>query len=119
LTTCHVDGDMKRLWRLFADVGVDIAEGVSPSPLCNYTLAEAQDALAGRMTIWGGIPTPLFTTAYTDEDFELYVTEVLRTVAGGRHFILSMGDNIPSDGVFERVYRVPGLLADVCDQFDE
>jgi uroporphyrinogen-III decarboxylase len=115
LATCHVDGDMKRLWQMFAETGVDIAEAVSPAPLCNYTLREAREILGTRMTIWGGIPTPLFTGAYTDQDFDVYVRDIFHAVAPGDHFILAMGDNIPPDGIFERVYRVAQLVKELGD----
>jgi uroporphyrinogen-III decarboxylase len=115
LTTCHVDGDMKRLFKMFAETGVDIAEAVSPEPMCNYTLAEARTILGSGMTIWGGIPTPLFTNTYSDEDFDAYVRNIFRTVAPGGHFILAMGDNIPPDGVFERACRVSQLVEELGD----
>lgn len=115
LTTCHVDGDMKRLLKMFAETGVDIAEALSPQPLCNYTLAEAREVFGSRMTIWGGIPTPLFTDAYSDEDFDAYVRDIFRTISPGDHFILAMGDNIPPNGIFERVYRVTELVEELGD----
>lgn len=115
LTTCHVDGDMKRLLEQFVETGVDIAEAIAPHPLCNYTLAEAREVLGSRMTIWGGIPTPLFTNAYTDEQFDEYVRGIFRTIAPGDHFILAMGDNIPADGVFERAFRVTELVEELGD----
>ncbi len=115
LTTCHVDGDMKRLFELFLETGVDVAEAVAPHPLCNYTLAEARGVLGSRMTIWGGIPTPLFTIAFSDEQFDEYVRAVFRTIAPGDHFILAMGDNIPADGVFERAFRVSKLVEELGD----
>jgi uroporphyrinogen-III decarboxylase len=113
LTTCHVDGDMKRLLKMFAETGVDVAEALAPRPLCNYTLAEAREAFGDRMTIWGGIPTPLFTDVYSDRDFETYVKDIFRTITPGDHFILAMGDNIPPNGVFERVHRVTKLVEEL------
>jgi uroporphyrinogen-III decarboxylase len=110
LTTCHVDGDMKRLLTLFVETGVDIAEALAPHPLCNYTLAEARQVFGSRMTIWGGIPTPLFTDVYSDQCFDAYVREILRTIAPGDHFILAMGDNVPAGGVLERALRVTALV---------
>jgi uroporphyrinogen-III decarboxylase len=110
LTTCHVDGDMRRLLKLFTQTGVDVAEALAPHPMGNYTLAEAREAFGDRMTIWGGIPTPLFTDSYSDEEFDDYVRDIIATVAPRGRFVLSMGDNIPPNGVFQRVYRVAGLL---------
>lgn len=115
LTTCHVDGDMKRLFKMFVETGVDVAEALAPKPLCNYTLAEAREILGSRMTIWGAIPTPLFTDAYSDEEFDAYVQDIFRTIAPGDHFILAMGDNIPPNGIFERVYRVAELVEEFGD----
>jgi uroporphyrinogen-III decarboxylase len=115
LTTCHVDGHMKALLKLFAQTGVDVAEALAPAPLCNYTLAEARETLGSRMAIWGGIPTPLFTDVYGDRDFDDYVRGIFRTIAPGDHFILAMGDNVPPNGVFERVSRVTRLVQELGD----
>jgi uroporphyrinogen-III decarboxylase len=115
LTSCHVDGDMQRLFEQFVETGVDIAEALAPQPLCNYTLAEARGFLGSRMTIWGGIPTPLFTDAYSDKQFDEYLRGIFRTIGPGDHFILAMGDNIPANGVFERAYRVTELVEELGD----
>ncbi len=111
--TCHVDGDMKWLLGLFLETGVDIAEALSPDPLCNYTLAEARAAWGDRVTIWGGIPATLFTPLYDDDRFEGYVRDIFRTIAPGDHFILSTGDNVPPDGIIERLYRVTQVVEEL------
>jgi uroporphyrinogen-III decarboxylase len=110
LTSCHVDGDMKRLLDLFVGTGVDIAEALAPMPLGNYSIEEAREAFSDRLTIWGGIPTPLFTSTYSDEEFVSYIRNVLQAVAPGNRFILAMADNIPPNGRFDRVSEVKELV---------
>ena len=115
LTTCHVDGDMKRLLKDFSQTGVDIAEALAPEPLCNYTLAEARQAFVDRKTIWGGFPTVLFLDTFTEQYFDTYVNKVFDTIAPGKRFILSMGDNVPPNGIIDRVNRITKLIEQLGD----
>ena len=115
LTQVHTDGEMKRLIPFFPETKVDIAEAWSPKPMTKITTAELRKAWGDKVVIWGGIPAILFEPQYTDEEFDAYIMTLFKEVAPGNNFIIGMGDNLPFDGLIERVGRV----ADLIDEYGE
>jgi hypothetical protein len=110
LAMIHVDGENKRLIPFFLDCHVDVWEAWTPAPMTKVTTAEFRKALDDKATIWGGIPAILFEPTYTDEEFDDCVINLLKEIAPGYRFIVGMGDNLPFDGIIERVGRVVELI---------
>lgn len=110
VTQVHADGEMKRLIPFFLETGLDVAEAWSPAPMTSVTTAELRKAWGDKVTIWGGIPSMLFETQYSDEEFDAYVINLFKEIAPGHNFIVGMGDNLPFDGQIERVGRVAQLI---------
>ena len=60
--------------------------------------------------MWGGIPGILFTPAISDEDFEEFVTAVIEKMVTRPKYVLGIADQIPPDGIIERVKKVTELV---------
>lgn len=102
----HGDGEMDVLLKSLMDCGVEVVEAVTPKPMTSIDIRKTRRLWQDRVTMWGGVPCVLLTPTYSDEQFESYLEELFRAVAPGDRFILGFGDNVPTDGLFERVKRL-------------
>jgi hypothetical protein len=109
----HMDGTLKGLINLVAETGFDVIEAVTPYPSGDLTI----EAIAARMTgdtiIWGGLPGIVFTPSFGANEFDAHVKEVLSVMRRQPRYVLGVADQVPPDGLLERVGRV----AELCDRF--
>ena len=110
LTYVHADGEVRRLIPFVLETGIDVVEAWSPAPMTLVTTAELRNAWGDKITIWGGLPTVIFESNYSNNDFDNYVIKLFKEIAPGNNFIVGMGDNFPIDGDIERVRRVAQLV---------
>ena len=110
LAMAHVDGENKRLLQFFNETGIDIWEAWSPAPMTSVSTADFRKALGNKGVIWGGVPSTLFEPACSDAEFDQYIINLLKEAAPGYNFIVGMGDNLPFDGIIERVGRIVELI---------
>lgn len=110
LAMAHVDGENKRLLKFFNETGIDVWEAWTPSPMTSISTAELRKALGNKGVIWGGVPSTLFEPTYSDKEFDQYVINLINETAPGYNFIVGMGDNLPFDGIIERVGRIVELI---------
>ena len=108
---CHADADVSLLLELIAEAGYDMAECFVTAPMVPLTMARARQVWGNKIVIWGGIPSSILCAPYTDEAFEAYMLDLLRTIAPGDAFILGVADNVMAEAYIERVERVSELLA--------
>ncbi len=107
----HWCGRTKRLLPLVPDTGIDVVEAFASAPMADLTVAEALDALRGKVVLQGGIPSILMCEqGGTRDDLRRYVDELLRTVPIGEWFVIGMGDNVPPDADFERVKIISQMV---------
>ena len=65
---------------------------------------------AGKITIWGGLPSICILEEYmNDYEFDKYIYELLQSLGAGEHIILSFADTTPPDGKFKRILKVKKL----------
>jgi len=110
ICSCHWDGHFKDLLPLIKDTGFDAIHGVTPKPSGDVTLTELIDAVEGKTVLWGGIPAPIFQEPFTDQHFEEYVMNILKTIAPGDRFIMDIGDNLGPTGYIHRLRTVKDIL---------
>ncbi|MBI2302279.1 MAG: hypothetical protein HYU66_25530 [Armatimonadetes bacterium] len=106
--TTHGDGEMRKLLTGLRDCGVDGVEAVTPQPMTSIDLRALRELWRDRVTIWGGIASIVLTPTFSEAAFEAHLDEVLQVAGGGDRYILGFGDNVPTDGIWERVERVAG-----------
>ena len=63
--------------------------------------------------VWGGLPGIIFTPSFGQEGFAAHVKSVLQVMTRKPSYVLGVADQVPPDGILERV----GSIAALCDQF--
>lgn len=102
----HGDGEMRQLLTLIRDCGVHAVEALTPRPMTSIDMTELRRLWQGKVTVWGGVPSVLLTSTFSDEEFDRALEELFNAVSPGDRFILGFGDNVPTDAVFERIIRL-------------
>lgn len=106
----HTDGENQRLLQAYLDSKIDIADSICPDPMTKLTLREVREAFAGKITIWGGIPSiAVLENSMSDKDFEAYIEDIMLQAGKGDHLILSIADTTPPDAKFSRIERIAEL----------
>ena len=108
----HGDGEMRVLLEKLMDCGIQVVEALTPKPMTSIDLAETRRLWGDQVAMWGGIPSTILTSTYTDDEFQCYMEELFRTLAPGDRFILGFGDNVPTDALFHRIQWVARFWAD-------
>ncbi|MEW6622848.1 MAG: uroporphyrinogen decarboxylase family protein [Bacillota bacterium] len=103
----HADGENKGLLTEYVDSKIDIADSICPSPMTSQSLKEVRDAFAGKITIWGGIPSmSVLESSMSDYNFEKLLDNTLVEAGKGDHLILSIADTTPPAAKFSRIERI-------------
>ncbi len=76
-------------------------------------MQEIADTVTSDTIIWGGLPGVVFTPNFSEEDFVAHVKSVLQVMRRNPHYVLGVADQVPPDGLLERV----GAVAALCDEF--
>ena len=109
----HMDGTLKGLIKHVAETGFDVIEAATPFPSGDMTMQEIADTVTSDTIIWGGLPGVVFTPNFSEEDFVAHVKSVLQVMRRNPHYVLGVADQVPPDGLLERV----GAVAALCDEF--
>jgi uroporphyrinogen-III decarboxylase len=102
----HGDGNMQVLLQKLMECGIQVVEAVTPKPMTSIDVAHTRALWKDRVTMWGGVPCVLLTDVFSEEQFEQYLEGLFRAVAPGDRFILGLGDNVPTDALWDRVLRL-------------
>jgi uroporphyrinogen-III decarboxylase len=105
----HMDGTLGSLVSEVARTGFDVIEAVTPLPCGDLSMAEVIERVPGPTILWGGLPGVMFTPATTQADFEAHVIAMLDLMRQEPRFVLGVADQVPPDGLLERVRAVAGL----------
>jgi uroporphyrinogen-III decarboxylase len=107
----HMDGTLAGLLRQESQVGLTFIEAMTPKPVGDLPVSAWAGYRGGSRTIyWGGIPGSYFTPAVSDREFDRHVREVLAVMRDDRRMVLGVADQVPPDGLEERVARVQDLV---------
>ena len=103
----HTDGENRSLLALYLEAGVDIADSVCPAPMTKCDLAEIRDAFAGRITVWGGIPSVVLCPhSFGWDAFKRFVDALLERYGHESHFVLGVSDMVTADAELDRVQYI-------------
>ena len=106
----HTDGENKGLLPHFVAGKIDIADAVCPAPMTSLTLREIREAFAGKITVWGGIPSvSVLENSMDDYEFDAYLDDLFVQIGAGDHLILSIADTAPPGMKFSRLERIARL----------
>ena len=109
----HCDGENESLLDLLAASEIDVAESVCAPPMVQCTLAAMRRAFAGKITIFGGVPSvALLEDSMSEEEFEAHMRRLFAEIAPGDRFILGVSDMVPPDAKWDRLVRVARMVED-------
>ena len=109
----HMDGTLKGLLKHVAETGFDVIEAATPFPSGDMTMEEIAAEITRETIVWGGLPGIIFTPSFGQEGFAAHVKSVLQVMTRKPSYVLGVADQVPPDGILERV----GSIAALCDQF--
>jgi uroporphyrinogen-III decarboxylase len=109
----HMDGTLRGLIKHVAETGFDVIEAATPEPSGDMTMAEIAAAITTDTIIWGGLPGIVFTPNQTEESFVQHVKDVLALMRQRPGFVLGVADQVPPDGLIDRVR----MVAPLCDEY--
>jgi hypothetical protein len=110
LLACHADADSSLLLDLIKESGFDMAEVFTTAPMVKCTLEQAMKAWKNEVIIWGGIPSVILCEGYSEDKFEAFMENLLRTVTLDDRFIFGVADNVMPETKFERLVRISEML---------
>jgi hypothetical protein len=103
----HTDGENKGLLPYFLEGKIDIADSITPSPMTSLTLGQVREAFAGKITVWGGIPSvSVLENSMNDYEFDSFIHDLFTQMGRGDHLILSIADTAPPAMKFSRLERI-------------
>ncbi len=102
----HGDGEMRVLLKLLMECGVQVVEALTPQPMTTIDLRQTRELWKDRVTMWGGLPSVIFTPVFSESEFESYLQSMTDALGPLDRFILGFGDNAPTDALFDRIRRV-------------
>jgi hypothetical protein len=106
----HIDGTVRPVLPLVAETGIDAAQSLTPAPVGDVPVPEMR-ALAGPdLIVWGGVPAAFFSPVYPESVLRDIVMDCIRCFPRSDNFILGVCDQVPPDGVIERVKLVADLV---------
>ncbi len=106
----HMDGTLRGLIGPVASTGFSVIESFTPAPVGNLDVTEVRAMVEPDTVLWGGLPGALFSPLYTDAFFDAHVHAVLDVMTTQPGFVLGCADQVPPDGLVERVRRVSEIV---------
>lgn len=107
----HVDGTFRKVLAPLAATGVDCAQSLTPAPVGDVPVAEMRAvAESADLILWGGVPAAFFSPLYPEEALRDIVLECLRCYRDDDRFMLCVCDQVPPDGIIDRVRLVSDLV---------
>jgi len=108
----HTDGENRKLLPLYLETGFHVADSVCPYPMTSCRFDELMEAFAGRVAIWGGIPSVLLCEgSATRDDCRRYVGDVLARYGRSTRLILGVSDMVTADVEWDRFLYITEQIA--------
>lgn len=108
---CHADGNMRGLLDLVVEAGYDVADCFACYPMVECTLAEARESWRDKVTIWGGIPSPLLEPSTTIDALDNYLAELDNAIGSNDRFILGLADQAMPTASWENIKHAAQWIA--------
>ena len=109
ISASHTDGNQSLLLEQIRDSGFAMCEAFTSPPMTPTSIADARMVWGSEVVIWGGIASVMLTPEFSEMEFEEHIVSLIREAAPGNRFIMGTGDNLPTDGLLERMVRVDEL----------
>lgn len=91
----HVDGRLKGLLKVFADLGASCIDAVTPAPMGDLTPQQCRDEAGPDLILSGGVPPSVWIPEASDEEFRKAVLDWLDIRKRSPRLIAAAGDQVP------------------------
>jgi len=102
----HIDGRLRGLLGLSAELGIDGGDAVTPAPWGDLTPRECREEAGDAFILSGGVPPDHFHPEFPIETFDAAVEAWLALADRSSALIIAPGDQLPPDGDPARVTRM-------------
>jgi len=107
----HLDGTLKGLLRQVCAAGFTFIEAMTPAPVGDLEVRRWAEWSGSETTVlWGGLPGVYFTGLVSDAEFERHMRDVLEVMTDRPRYVLGVADQVPPDGLENRVRAVAGFV---------
>jgi hypothetical protein len=89
---------------------VDCAQSLTPAPVGDVPLEDFRQLAGPDLILWGGVPAAYFSPLYSEETLRDIVLKAIRLYKNDPRFMLCVCDQVPPDGIIERVRMVSDLV---------
>ncbi len=106
----HVDGRLRGLLRVFAELGVDCIDAVTPAPMGDLTGQQCRDEAGPALILSGGVPPTLWLPEVPKETFIRSVMDWLELRKRSPRLIANAGDQVPPGAEEDRIALMRDLV---------
>jgi len=106
----HIDGRLKGILKMFAGLGVDCADAVTPKPTGDLSPKECREEAGGNIILSGGVPPSLWLPNVSDKEFKQAVLEWLALGESNPRLIANAGDQVPPNALENRIILMRELV---------
>lgn len=99
----HIDGRLKGSLKMFADIGADCADAVTPKPGGDISPCECRKDAGEKMILSGGVAPSLWLSDVGDDVFGKAVLEWLELSRINPRIIANAGDQVPPHALEYRI----------------
>ena len=106
----HIDGRLRGALRIFAEIGADCADAVTPAPMGDLTPQQCRDEAGPGLILSGGVPPNLWLSETKTEVFKKAVLDWLELRKQSPRLIANAGDQVPPCAAEERIEIMRDLV---------
>lgn len=106
----HIDGRLRGLLKEFAEIGVDCADAVTPTPMGDLTPGECRGEAGTELILSGGVAPNLWLPETDVAEFKAAVLRWLELKKHGPRLIANAGDQVPPNACEDRVEIMRDLV---------
>lgn len=106
----HIDGKLRGLLRLFADLGADCADAVTPRPMGDLTPAECRAEAGPELILSGGVSPDLWLPTAPLAAFRDAVRAWLDLRRESPRLIANAGDQVPPGAEEDRIFIMRDMV---------
>lgn len=106
----HIDGRLKGLLKVFADLGVSCADAVTPAPMGDLTPQQCREEAGPDLVLSGGLPPNLWLPEVSDEIFRRAVRDWLEIRKLSPRLVASASDQVPPGAPEYRIEMMRELV---------
>ena len=106
----HIDGRLRGILRVFAEVGADCADAVTPRPMGDLAPVECRDEAGPNLILSGGVSPNLWLPRASEREFRQAMLDWLELRKRSPRLVANAGDQVPPHAVEDRILLARDLV---------